>query len=378
MHTTPPVAAPSYLAGHETLYAQDPKAAALEWFCQADFGLFLHYGLYSLLGRGEWVMLREAIPVAEYEQLKGRFTASRFDADCITDLALQAEMRYVNITTRHHDGFCLFETAQNDYHSMASPAKRDLVGELAAQCARKGLGLFLYYSYAADWHHPYFYPREAGWNAARPDYPEPEPTYRFSTDADFGHYIDFVHAQLAELLTNYGPVAGVWFDPISGYYYRPDLFPVHDTYALIRSLQPQTLISFKQGATGDEDFAAPERKGESLQDRFTDPRAREVARNAWEHNRDKHNEICDTMQPGWWGYNADDAGQHRGPDEVLAALGAARQANCNLLMNTGPLPEGDIDPTDAATLREVGQRLREGLGDAEVLPPSTETRPTEA
>ena len=140
MHTTPPVAAPSYLAGHETLYAQDPKAAALEWFCQADFGLFLHYGLYSLLGRGEWVMLREAIPVAEYEQLKGRFTASRFDADCITDLALQAEMRYVNITTRHHDGFCLFETAQNDYHSMASPAKRDLVGELAAQCARKGPG----------------------------------------------------------------------------------------------------------------------------------------------------------------------------------------------------------------------------------------------
>lgn len=351
---------PSYLAGYEPQYAKDPRQAAVEWFSHAGFGLFMHYGLYSLLGRGEWVMLREAIPVAEYERLKSRFTARCFDADLITDLALEAGMRYVNITTRHHDSFCLFETAQDDYHSMASPARRDLVGELSEQCAKKGLGLFLYYSYAADWRHPYFYSREAGWDCARPHYPRPEPSYRFEGDEDFAHYIAFVHAQLTELLTHYGPVAGIWFDPICGYYSRPDLFPIQDTYALIRRLQPQALIAFKQGATGDEDFAAPERRGQSLEERFEDPRKRQVAREAWERNRGKHGEICDTLQPGWWGYNAADEGKHRTWEEVLGALAAAREAGCNLLMNTGPLPEGDIHPVDAATLRQVGAHLREG------------------
>lgn len=193
---------PPHLEDHAEMFARDPRAASLAWFRTARFGLFLHYGLYSLLGRGEWVMLRERIPVDEYEKLKDRFTASKFDADFITDLACEAGMRYVNLTSRHADSFCLFETAQNDYHAMASPARRDLVGELAAACRRKKLGLFLYYSYALDWRHPYFYSNEVStWKSARPAYATPPPTYRFQRDEDFRHYIDFVHAQLRELLT---------------------------------------------------------------------------------------------------------------------------------------------------------------------------------
>jgi len=356
---------PSYLRDYASIYRRDPRGAARAWFRDARFGLFMHYGLYSLLGRGEWVMLRERIPVAEYEKLKDRFTAGRFDADFITDLALDAGMRYVNITSRHHDSFSLFGTEQTPYNSVDSPAGRDLVGELADQCAGKGLGFFLYYSYACDWHHPYFYAREAGWRNARPAYETPEPRYLWRKDGDFGRYIEFVHAQLRELLTGYGPLAGIWFDPIMGYYARPDLFPVDETYALVRSLQPQVLISFKQGATGTEDFAAPERSGHSLDERvaaaFPDrPENAEIARSAWESNKAKHNEICDTLLPRVWGYRKADDGKHRTPGDVMEMLENAAARDCNLLLNTGPLPDGSIDPVDEATLREVGRRLRSG------------------
>lgn len=193
---------PSYLDGYGEIYREDPRAAARQWFRDARFGLFMHYGLYSLLGRGEWVMLRERIPIAEYVRLKDQFTAERLQrtgtvrADSITDMAIEAGMKYVNITTRHHDGFCLFHTQQHDRHSVAAPAKRDLIAELAQACDEKGLGLFLYYSYAADWWQPCFYPREAGWENARPAYDKPEPHYEWQKDEDFRCYIDYCHAQI--------------------------------------------------------------------------------------------------------------------------------------------------------------------------------------
>ncbi|MBI5686628.1 MAG: alpha-L-fucosidase [Verrucomicrobia bacterium] len=362
---------PSYLKNHADLYAKDPHAAALAWFKEARFGLFMHYGLYALLGRGEWVMYREAIPVAEYEKLKAQFRAEKFDADFITDMACEAGMRYVNITSRHHDSFCLFGSKRSDYTSVNSPAKRDLVGELAEQCRKKGLGLFLYYSYGLDWRHPYYYPRKFA-PMARPDYKTPEPGYKWEKDEDFKHYIEFVHSQIKELLTNYGPLAGIWFDPIMTFYARPDLFPIHETYAMIRKLQPQTLVCFKQGATGTEDFAAPERTGQSLADRvrkqFGDEKAM-VAAVAWESNKGKHNEICDTLQPHQWGYVQKDDSAHLDADEVLRRLGYAFYQNCNLLMNTGPLPDGSIHPVDAKTLKEVGRRIKENGWPKPVAPP---------
>jgi len=355
-------AVPSYLAGYEMTFADDPLEAARQWFAEARFGLFMHYGLYSLLGRGEWVMYHEKIPVAEYEPLKEKFTAEKFDADYITDLALEAGMRYVNLTARHHDGFCLFETKTSAYNSVQSPARRDLIGELAEQCRKKGLGCFFYYSYAVDWRHPYTYPRNMG-RMSKPDWAEPEPTYKWKGPDDFAHYIEDAHEQIRELLTNYGPVAGIWFDPIMAYYAQPGLFPIHDTYAMVRRLQPQTLISFKQGATGTEDFAAPERSGASLADRVKKSRfghtSVRIATQSWEANKSKHNEICDTMQPRVWGYQRGDDGQHDTRDDVLRKLAAAATQNCNLLLNTGPLPDGSIHPVDAATLRQVGKYIRQ-------------------
>jgi len=354
---------PSYLKEYESLYRKDPHNAALEWFKNAKFGLMMHYGLYSQIGHGEWVMLREKIPVAKYEKLKETFNPVHFDADKIADLALAAEMKYITVTSKHHEGFCLFRTAQTTYNSYDSPAKRDLIGELSEACHKKGLGLFLYYSYGADWHHPYSYARRAGWNFARPDYAEPQPEYLWRKDSDFRIYVDYVHNELRELLTHYGPLAGIWFDPLMGYYARPDLFPMAETYALIYSLQPQCLVSFKQGANGSEDFAAPERARVSIHqfDSILPIRratSEQVARRAWEKNKAKKIELCNTLQPHAWGYNKADDGKHRHAEDVMKMLHDAWGIKANLLLNTGPLPDGSIPAEDVTTLREVGRRLR--------------------
>jgi len=343
---------PSYLVTYESLYKQSPRRAAIQWFRNARFGLFMHYGLYSLLERGEWVMLKEAIPLTEYEKLKDQFTAERFDADRMTDLALAAGMKYVNLTSKHHDGFCLFRTNETDYNSVNSPAKRDLIDELAKACRKKDLGLFIYYSYALDWRHPYFYPRDKKREFARPAYKKPEPRYLFRKDEDFSRYITFANNQIRELLTQYGPIAGIWLDPLMGYYGRPDLFPLKETYALIRSLPPNCLISFKQGANGDEDFVAPERRASALK------RAGQAGLQVWEKNRGKPIEICDTLQPRQWGHNQKVEGQHKTADDVMKILAEAKKQNANLLLNTGPLGDGSIHPDDVATLQEVGRRLR--------------------
>lgn len=348
---------PRYLWDHADMFIKDPHQAALSWFSEAGAGLFIHYGLYSLLGRGEWVQLEEKIPVAEYERLKRKFTAHNFDPDFITDVALAAGMKYINLTAKHHDGFCLFKTKQTSYNSLHSPAKRDLVGELKSACDKKGLGLFLYYSIAADWHHPYFSSREAGWGSYRPAYSDTQPAYVYKEEADFQKYLLYARAQLHELVTQYQP-AGIWFDPIMGFYARPDLFPMEQIYAEIRSYCPYTLISFKQGATGTEDFAAPERGAGSFSEgvgKLFGDKAGLVATKAWEGNKDKHNETCNTLQSRTWGYKKAEDGKHKNTAEVLDLLQDAKSRKMNLLLNTGPLPDGSLSPEDVKTLREIGR-----------------------
>ncbi|MDO8544543.1 MAG: alpha-L-fucosidase [Opitutaceae bacterium] len=333
---------PSYLRGHTELFARDPRAAAIAWFRQAKFGLFLHYGLYSIEGRHEWLQLREKIPVAEYAKLKNRFTAAGFNADFITDLALSAQMKYVTITTRHHDSFCLFATKQTDFNSVNSPAKRDLIAELAAACAKKGLGLSLYYSHGRDWRHPHA-PNNGEWGgSARPAYPTPELAYATGSEHRLERYLEFMRAQISELLTNYGPIAAIWLDGIAVPLSRKERlaeWQLPELYAHIRSLQPQVLVSYKQGLTGGEDFLAPERK--------------------YNEKPDRPLELCDTLQPHGWGYMKEDDGHHKTPEQVTAMLARAASLPANLLLNTGPLPDGSIHPEDLSTLRAAGEIIRQ-------------------
>ena len=333
---------PSYLKGYEEIYSVNPRQAAIEWLRDARFGLFLHYGLYSQLGRHEWVQFREKIRVDEYAKLKDTFTAENFDADFICDLALEAQMKYVNITTRHHDSFCLFDTKQSDFNSVNSPAKRDLVGELARACAKRGLGFFCYYSHGRDWRHPHA-PNNDEWGGnARPKYGLPEPSYAYGKEHDLQKYIDFMSAQITELLTNYGPIAGIWLDGYSVLASRDrSKFQCQQLYDLIHSLQPQVLVSYKQGMLGTEDFFAPERRVRGLTD------------------TGKVLEICDTLQHRGWGYVKANDGKHKSPDKVMEMLAKAANQNANLLLNTGPLPDGSIHPEDVKSLREVGRRIRQ-------------------
>ena len=200
-----------------------------------------------------------------------------------------------------------------------SPAKRDLVGELAQQCQKKGLGLFLY---------------------CPPDVARTEPQEAYDRNREV----------IKELLTQYGPIAGIWFDGIGSYYQEPENYSrLTDLYKLIRSIQPQCLISFKQG-TGAEDFIAPE----GLMHTKSEP----IAQKAWEKMNGKHGDICTNMQtsPPSWLYL--EGCKHLNSDQVLALLADAFAQKANLTINTGPLPDGSIHPSDVEALREAGAWIR--------------------
>lgn len=336
--------------------------SARRWFEQARYGLFVHYGLYTQLGRGEWAMYHERISLGDYARLKDNFDARNFSPERIVDLAVESGMKYINLVTKHHDGFCLFETAHSDFHSLNSPAGRDLVREFAQACQERGLGLFLYYSYGVDWRHAYSLPREL-YELARPDYTaeQQQTYYRYRNPEDFRKFIDDTHAQLTELLTNYGAVAGVWFDLISACYFQPDYFPVAETYALIRELQPHALISFKQGFTGDEDFMSQELEFVPLARRLkkagANAEAIDHSNRVWEKLKGGRNEICTILQDRGWAWVKE--ARHFNDQDVWKMLANASARNCNLLLNTGPLPDGSLHPEDVATLRRVGERIRQ-------------------
>jgi alpha-L-fucosidase len=336
-------AAPNFLQGYEQLYAAQPRAATVQWFREARFGLFIHYGLYSLEGRHEWLMFREKIRPAEYAKLAGRFTAEKFDAGAICDLALAAGMKYVNLVTKHCDSFCLWDTKMTDFNSVNSPAKRDLVAEMARACQKRRLGLFLFYEHGFDWRHPHG-PAPWDWKSSsvRPAYDPPDPWYAPRDQYDFQKYLDYASGGIRELLTNYGPVAGIWLDgagiPASG---DRTKFRCTELYAMIRGLQPQALISYKWGIEGSEDFVAPEKPQVS---RVQDRRGRPM-------------EVCWTTQKGSWGWRAD--APHYSVDEVWAEFQAARKLDANLLLNIGPLGDGSVHPEQRRILLEMGRRIRD-------------------
>ncbi|HEX2646929.1 MAG TPA: alpha-L-fucosidase, partial [Candidatus Dormibacteraeota bacterium] len=183
------------------------RRAARQWFRDAKFGMFIHWGVYSTLGQGEWVMEQRQIPLETYEWLASSFHPVKFDAAAWVSLAKAAGAKYITITSRHHDGFSMFATRATRYNIVDWTAfARDPLQELAAECQRQGVKLFFYYS-QLDWHHPDYWPRgRTGQHSGRPA-------------GDWSRYLDFMDTQLTELLTSYGPIGGIWFD---GMWDKPD------------------------------------------------------------------------------------------------------------------------------------------------------------
>src|SRR5215813_5241495 len=310
--------------------------AAREWFQDARFGLFIHWGVYSVLGDGEWVMNNRKMSIAEYEPLAARFNPTQFDAAQWVALAKSAGMRYITITSKHHDGFAMFATRQSKWNIVdGSPYRKDPLKMLADECHKQGIKLFFYHS-ELDWHHPDYYPRgRTGWNAGRAE------------SGDFNRYLDFQDAQLTELLTNYGEIAGIWFD---GKWDRPDAdWRLEKTYALIHRLQPAALI-------GNNHHLKPF-DGEDFQMFEKDlPGQNTAGFNAKSEIGRLPLESCDTNSKSW-GYNAKDK-QYKSVKDLVQFLARAAGNNANFLLNIGPMPDGSIQPEFVERLRGMGEWMK--------------------
>lgn len=308
------------------------RVAAREWYRDAKFGLFIHWGVYSLLGSGEWVMQNRGIRVAEYEWLASTFNPVRFDAEEWVMLAKAAGMRYITITARHHDGFSMFASRVTRYNIADwTPFRRDPLRELADACRRHGLKLFFYYS-QLDWHHPDYWPRgETGRSTGRAD------------AGSWDRYLDFMDAQLEELLTGYGPLGGIWFD---GMWDKPQApWRLDRTYALIHRLQPAALII-------PNHHKAP-LPGEDVQTFEQDlPGANTAGFNTSEIGS-LPLETSLTMNNSW-GFNVTDR-SFKSATQLIHYLARAAGFGANLLLNVGPRPDGTIQPEAADRLRELGR-----------------------
>jgi alpha-L-fucosidase len=302
----------------------------LAWFRDAKYGLFIHWGLYAIPagqwdghpvpGLGEWIMNRGKIPVREYEKLAARFNPVKFDADAWVQLAKDAGMKYIVITSKHHDGFAMFDSNVSPYNvADATPFKRDVLKELADACARAGMRLGFYYSQAQDWHEP---------NGAGN-------TWDFGPDdrKDFDQYLRTkAEPQVRELLTRYGPVALIWFDtPRMMTPERAKRFT--DT---VRELQPATLIDGRLGAEGDY---------VSTGDNVIPPKV-----------QDKPWETPATINHTW-GYRSDDHDWKSAGDITFKLVDIVSKGG-NYLLNVGPMADGTIPQPSQEVLRTVGLWLK--------------------
>ena len=320
------------------------EAERQAWFRDARFGMFIHWGIYSLLGKGEWVMHNDRMTVGEYELLAAQFNPTAYDPAEWVSVAKDAGMRYITITSKHHDGFAMWDSEVSPYNIVdATPYGRDVLRMLADECERQGLALFFYHSHL-DWRHPDYFPRgKTGRHSGR------------SESGEFSAYLDYMDAQVAELAGgDYGELAGFWFDGWWDQHIseqdKNDTrthvdWRLQQTYDLIHRLQPQALI-------GNNHHVMPF-PGEGFQ---------AVERDLPGHNTAGFNttavsnlplETCDTMN-GSWGYNEGDD-NWKSPRELIHYLVRAAGYDTNLLLNVGPTPEGTFQPEVIERLAEVGR-----------------------
>ncbi len=288
---------------------------AIDAWRDMRFGMFIHWGPSSLTG-GEisWSRGRQT-PAAEYDELYKRFNPTEFDADQWVAVAKNTGMKYLVLTTKHHDGFCLWPSQYTDYDIASSPFKRDIVKELAEACEKQGIRFGIYYS-VADWVHP--------------DFPSKGPGVE-NPEANLPRYIDYLRNQLTELLGNYGPICTIWFDGPKG---NSDL--TVPTEMLIRKLQPDIMINDRLGVNYHSDFSTPEQKvGEFMRDR------------PWE--------TCMTLGCRWAWFPEDGLKLAKdGVRSLLRTIGG----DGNFLFNVGPMPDGRIEPRQVERLAEMGDWIK--------------------
>ena len=287
-------------------------ATRLDWWRKATFGMFIHWGVYAVPARGEWVMYHEAWSNEEYARFADRFTAAHYDPREWVALAQEAGMKYMVLTTRHHDGYCLFDTKTTDFSAPKTAPGRDLIAEYAEACHEAGMRMGFYYS-LEDWRFPYQLPH-------------------LPMHEDMSVYqpmVEQAHAQVRELMSNYGKVDILWYDGS----FPSGIWRSEELNAMVRELQPEIIINNRSGLP--EDFGTPEQHI--------------VAENRpWE--------ACMTMDDAW-GYTEGSA-DYRSVNQILGMILSCASQGGNLLLNVGPDAEGRIPPPAVERLKTVGRWMK--------------------
>lgn len=313
-----------------------------DWFFQKRFGLFVHWGLYAIPAWHEQIQWRKGIPRRDYEKLIREFNPVKFNPDIWLDIAQAAGMEYIVLTTKHHDGFCLWNTAQTDFNVMQTPYRRDIVGLLAEACHRRGLPLGLYYS-VADWHHPCYPNQNRSHELAGP---EPGDT------PDLEAYLSFLRKQVRELCTNYGEVHAWWWDMNVTGRLDPSI------NAMIRSLQPKVMINGRGFDAGD--FSTPEREWGDVNSMLAFNRPTEA---------------CNSLGTQSWGYKRDE--DYYADRYLMQAIDNALAKGGNFLLNVGPQADGLFPDAQVQIIERIGrwyQRVREAFDGAEPCSAMIENR----
>lgn len=324
-----------------TVRAQEIPRADTRWFEEARFGMFVHYGPYSVLGAGEWIMNTRRIPAKDYLRLQDFFYPYAFDAAAWVGAAKDAGMKYIILTSRHHDGFSNWDTGQSDWNIMNTPYGKDIIAQLAAECRKEGIKLGFYYS-TLDWMRDDYQWRtgRTGQNSGR------------TAQGEWRKYIDFMKAQLTELLTNYGDIAVIWFD---GHWdqtangNRTDRntnvdWHYPEIYSLIHKLQPGCLIA--------NNHHLPPFPGEDYQVFERDVPGENTAGYSGQEVSRLPLETCQTIN-GSWGFNITDD-KYKSTTELLHLLIRTAGTGANLLLNVGPMPDGRIQQECIDRLQGMG------------------------
>jgi alpha-L-fucosidase len=330
--------------------AGDPSAERFSRFNDAKFGMFIHWGPYSLASvEASWPIMRPAnwgISEADYRLLPARFNPVKFDPRAWVRLAKAAGQRYMVLTSKHHDGFCLFDSSYTDYKITNTPYKKDVAAMLAEAAREEGMPLGFYYS-PPDMNHPGF--RDTSQLASTNWEGEP-------TRPEWPLYLNYMELQVRELLTRYGDLFVVWFDGL-GHQEKYDGWRFHK---MIREMQPKALINNRIGLTGD--YVTPEQRVpqgipvKGAQVGNTDPKDRGVSKVAPQPEDFQPWETCQTIN-GTWAYNRNDLGYKSATSLIRELIDVASKGG-NLLLNVGPTPEGAIQPEFEERLRAIGDWLK--------------------
>ena len=321
---------------------REGRDARMAWWSEARFGMFIHWGLYAIpagewngeTNHAEWIRTTAKIPIKEYEKFVDQFNPVKFNAEVWVKLAKDAGMKYIVITSKHHDGFCLFDSKYTDFDIMSTPFKRDIMKELSKACQRHGIKMCWYHS-IMDWHHPDYLPRR-GWE-----------TNRSAEGADFSRFVEYLRGQVTELLTNYGEIGVMWFDgqwedTWTHEYGQP-------LYDLCRNLQPNVIVNDRvdKGRQGHSGIVRGEYAGD-----FGTPEQHIPATGLpgvdWE--------TCMTMN-NHWGYNKHDH-NWKSNEDLLHKLADIASKGGNFLLNVGPTAQGLIPQSSIDRLRAMGKWMK--------------------